>query len=244
MKVNNLSINNNSLETKEQLKKVAKDFESVIINELLKVMRQSVPKEGLVNGGFGEEIFSSMLDNEYSKEIANRGTLKISDIIEKQLNKYVEEGDNDKINQLTNLSNLNRNIGSVVKFQNSFENPVEGNITSKFGMRRNPITNKYQLHEGIDIGATEGTPVKSAMSGVVTFSGESEGYGNLVIIKNGEKETRYAHLSKLNVQKGDNVNSGDLIGEVGSTGNSTGPHLHFEIRINNQPIDPLIMMRK
>ncbi len=132
-----------------------------------------------------------------------------------------------------NLSNISR----------SFKFPVNGIITSKFGMRVDPITKKIRFHEGVDIAAPIGTPVKSVMNGEVIYSGWMRGYGNIVIIKNGNLETKYAHNSELLVKKGDVVRKGRIIAKVGSTGRSTGAHLHFEVVINNKHIDPLKFLK-
>jgi murein DD-endopeptidase MepM/ murein hydrolase activator NlpD len=94
-------------------------------------------------------------------------------------------------------------------------------------------------HHGLDFSVVEGTPVRSTMTGNVVYSGwNDQGYGNLVIVENGNRRTYYAHLSELPVFKGERINQGDVIGLSGNTGNSTGPHLHYEIRINGQAIDP------
>jgi murein DD-endopeptidase MepM/ murein hydrolase activator NlpD len=102
------------------------------------------------------------------------------------------------------------------------------------------LTQEYNPgHHGLDFGVAEGTPVRSTMPGNVVYSGwNDQGYGNLVIIENGSKRTYYAHLSELPVNQGEWINQGDVIGLSGNTGNSTGPHLHYEIRINGQTIDP------
>ncbi|MBO4898028.1 MAG: peptidoglycan DD-metalloendopeptidase family protein [Clostridia bacterium] len=115
-----------------------------------------------------------------------------------------------------------------------FAVPVSGTVTSPFGERWG------RHHDGTDFGAAEGTPVYAADSGTVSFCGVSGGYGNLIIInhKNGY-ETYYGHLSRILVSSGQQVEKGAKIGEVGSTGNSTGPHLHFEIRKNSVPQNPL-----
>jgi murein DD-endopeptidase MepM/ murein hydrolase activator NlpD len=112
--------------------------------------------------------------------------------------------------------------------------PVPGTVTSGFGMRWG------RLHAGIDIAAPEGTPVRAADSGVVIFAGWAGGYGNLVLVAHGGgMVTAYAHLSSVAVGEGASVGRGSTIGAVGSTGHSTGPHLHFEVRINGQPQDPM-----
>ena len=112
--------------------------------------------------------------------------------------------------------------------------PVQGTITSNFGWRWG------SLHQGVDIGAARGTSVLAADSGMVAFVGWNGGYGNLVKIDHGGgKQTWYAHLDRFAVEVGASVNKGDVIGYVGSTGNSTGPHLHFEVRIDGTAKDPL-----
>lgn len=122
--------------------------------------------------------------------------------------------------------------------------PVEGRISSGFGYRRHPITGLRSFHYGIDITANRGVEVQAAGTGVVVFSGWSGGFGNVVIISHGYGyETVYAHNSKLLVSVGDKVNKGDIISKVGTTGNSTGPHLHFEIRIDGEAVDPTGVLR-
>jgi len=111
--------------------------------------------------------------------------------------------------------------------------PVQGTITSKFGWRWG------SFHRGVDIGASSGTPVKAADSGVVRFTGWNGGYGNLVKIDHGGVQTWYAHLSKITVSTGQRVGKGDVIGNVGSTGISSGPHLHFEVHVDGVAKDPL-----
>ena len=116
-------------------------------------------------------------------------------------------------------------------------------ITSHFGYRIDPITGELGGHEGIDIGCWRyysGSNVVSAANGIVTFAGWSGGYGNVVIIDHGGGfETRYAHLNSIHVSQGQEVFAGHTVGTGGSTGKSTGPHLHFETRIDGEPIDPL-----
>ena len=118
--------------------------------------------------------------------------------------------------------------------------PVMGPITSEFGMRVHPITGRYTMHNGLDIGVPSGTPVHAAADGIVYFSGwNSGGYGNLVMIDNGSSiVTMYAHNSALLVSKGQIVSRGEVIAYAGSTGNSTGPHCHFEVRVSGAPQNP------
>ena len=118
--------------------------------------------------------------------------------------------------------------------------PVNGVVTSGFGWRMHPIFHVPKFHTGIDIGAAYGTPVKAADSGSVIFSGWMGGYGNVVVLDHGKGlSTLCAHMSTRSVSQGGGVARGQVIGNVGSTGFSTGPHLHFEVRLNGNPVDPL-----
>ena len=97
-----------------------------------------------------------------------------------------------------------------------------------------------RMHEGIDIGVPEGTPIHAAAAGTVIYAGWESGYGNLVVLDNGGNvATAYAHQSRLAVSMGQPVTQGDVIGYSGCTGHCLGPHLHFEVRINGSPVDPL-----
>jgi murein DD-endopeptidase MepM/ murein hydrolase activator NlpD len=113
-------------------------------------------------------------------------------------------------------------------------------LTSGFGMRVNPVTGIYAEHAGIDLAAPVGTPIMATADGVVGRAGWAGGYGLMVAVENGGgRETRYAHMSRIAVAPGAQVHAGEVLGYVGSTGRSTGPHLHYEMRVNGQPVDPL-----
>lgn len=128
---------------------------------------------------------------------------------------------------------------SSVSRMSSLRWPVQGRVTSAFGWRTQPVTKKSELHQGIDIAAPSGRAVTSAAAGKVTFSGWISGYGNLVTVDHGSGiVTKYAHLSKRSVATGTSVSAGQTIGLVGSTGLSTGPHLHFEVRSDSDPVNP------
>ena len=113
-------------------------------------------------------------------------------------------------------------------------------VSSGYGMRVHPISNDKRAHKGIDYAAPTGTPVRTVGDGVVEFAGTQRGYGNVIEIKHRDnKSTVFAHLSRIGVQKGQKVEQGDVIGAVGTTGFSTGPHLHFEFRVDGEHRDPL-----
>jgi len=118
-------------------------------------------------------------------------------------------------------------------------------ITSGFAMRFHPILQTWRAHLGVDYGAVTGTPVRTVADGVVDFAGVQGGYGNVVIVKHGGNTTTvYAHLSRINVRSGQRVQQGDNLGLVGATGWATGPHLHFEFRVNGAHKDPMTIARQ
>ena len=118
--------------------------------------------------------------------------------------------------------------------------PVSGEITSPYGYRVHPIWGTTIYHSGIDIGVDEGTPVHAADSGVIVWSGWMGGYGYAVVIDHGNGlSTLYGHNSELAVDEGQSVSKGQVVAYAGSTGNSTGPHVHFEVRENGDPVDPM-----
>jgi len=116
--------------------------------------------------------------------------------------------------------------------------PMKGYISSGFGMRNDPITGRWSMHEGIDIIAPRGTPVHATADGRVKFTGIMHGFGKLVVIDHIWFETRYAHLDKILVKRGQRVSRGDVIGTCGRTGKTTGVHLHYEVRVAGKPVNP------
>lgn len=113
-------------------------------------------------------------------------------------------------------------------------------ISSKYGKRKHPIHRVSKHHNGIDLASPKGAHVRVVLGGTVVFAGRYKGYGKLVTVRHEEGYTSlYGHLNEIRVEPGEIVNAGQIVGRVGSTGQATGPHLHFEWRKNNVPIDPL-----
>ncbi len=171
-------------------------------------------------------------------ELANQRAVLQS--IEHEIAHFSDELDafaaeEDRLQQLlVEAQQVGGNAPSILLF------PTQGRITSSFGYRLHPILGYERLHAGVDISAPSGTEIFAAGSGKVIGAGVAGGYGNRIIIDHGGGlATLYAHLSRMSVAVGDSVVAGDLIGYVGSTGLSTGPHLHFETRENGTPVDPL-----
>ncbi len=139
----------------------------------------------------------------------------------------------------SDLRALGGGAGTVVG-TGQFVRPVNGRVSSPFGYRIHPIFHVRKMHTGIDLSAGMGTPIKAADSGTVVQAGWRGGYGKCVVISHGNGvATLYAHQSVILVSVGDTVTRGQVIGKVGSTGYSTGAHLHFEVRVNGSPVDPM-----
>jgi murein DD-endopeptidase MepM/ murein hydrolase activator NlpD len=130
--------------------------------------------------------------------------------------------------------------GNPVPGNGRFKLPVDAPVVSPFGMRFHPILHTWRMHTGVDLGASSGTPIKAAGDGVVISAGWNGGYGNFTLLDHGNGlATGYAHQSQIAVSVGQQVKTGEVIGYVGSTGASTGPHLHWEVRVNGNPVNPM-----
>lgn len=186
-----------------------------------------------------DEIFAQRKGmNEQTGEIANETTSKDYASLVVRIDKAVQE------TQLKEQSviDLWESLSERQSLMNSTPNikPAKGWITSRFGYRVSPFSGKTILHAGLDIAAAPGSPVHAPADGVVVFASYDESYGKLITIDYGYGViTRFGHLSQIYVQAGQRVSKWDVVGAVGNTGRSTGPHLHYEVRINGTPVDPV-----
>ena len=212
----------------EDLKKACKEFEAVFTFQLLKSMRATVQKCDLFHGGQGEEIYQSLLDQELSKNLAGTGEDSIAGMLYNQLkNQLVETDDVQSTDKDHSLEG------------NSPVWPLKTHVSSEFGWRKDPFTGENRFHNGIDLAAKEGEEIRSPLEGRVVFSDFQEGYGNTVVLDHGKGTTTlYAHNSANLVKAGDWVEKGMPIAKVGSTGRSTGPHLHFEVKKSGRQVNP------
>lgn len=176
-------------------------------------------------------------------KIANGYNVKLDNII--KINNFINP--NKIIPGQVIIIPVNRKTKRTMSrhYRLNFIWPVQGRISSPFGWRIHPISNKRQFHTGIDIAIPIASPVYAAAEGVVTYSDWLGGYGRLVIIQHrNNKKTYYAHNIELLVKEGEKVKKGKVIALSGNSGRSTGPHLHFEIRTNNQVEDPMKYLNK
>lgn len=149
---------------------------------------------------------------------------------------------NDSMQQEVELSDLHELMQGQASLLQSTPSvwPSRGWLTSVFGQRASPFTGIRRMHEGIDIASRIGAPAIATADGVVLFTGINGDYGKLIIVDHGFGiTTYYGHLSQIEVKEGDRIKRGDSLGEVGNTGRSTGPHLHYEVRLSGVPVDPM-----
>jgi peptidoglycan hydrolase FlgJ len=243
-----------------QIRRIAVQFEEMLVNSLLK---NAFPEEKEDEDPEDQPLmhFAPVRDFRVrllAQHISDNGGLGYQQIIEQQLMERYFSGEEDT----SRVDNpLNRSLESVpvvttanrgqatearennapaVKAESRIVPPVESGISSDFGWRVDPIDGKTRFHQGVDFDVPSRTPVKSVMSGKVVSSGWEKGYGYMVEVKHADGYTsRYGHNSRLLVREGDKVEAGTVIALSGSTGRSTGPHLHFEIRKGNVALNPV-----
>lgn len=168
-------------------------------------------------------------------DVSDSGSMDL-DNLKKKINYTVET-----VGEIKDYLRVQRNL--YVATPKGF--PVAGSISSSYGYREHPRSGEENFHSGIDISSPPGSPVKATADGIVSFSGWSGGSGNLVVLEHGQGfSTFYAHNRMLGVKVGQKVRRGDTIAYVGSTGNSTGPHVHYEIWKDGKPINPVNYMKR
>jgi len=227
-------------------RQAAKQLEAFFLRQFLAEAR---PDTSVLGGGFAGDTFKDMLDGALADSMAAAGGLGMSGSFETSLGGVPDEP--TAVSALGGPGGLTRHgaPGGLADFgppptalhpsAAGLVRPAVGRYSSGFGMRTDPINHTHSGHFGLDIAAREGTPVVAAMAGTVERAGAAGTYGNLVVLRHADgSETRYAHLSAIAVHRGDQVSAGAPIGAVGTTGRSTGPHLHFEVRRDGRPMDP------
>ncbi len=232
---------------------VAKEFESLFLHQLFKSMRQTIgsSEDSMMNSGMGGEMFTDMLDAEYAKSSASQGGIGLADMVTQQLSGATPTsgtGQHEPRRPQGVSGSAARELGAMrarsayagVDASATMSMPVAGGrVSSNYGMRKLDDDAAARMHKGLDIAAPEGAPIRAALPGTVVHSGWIKGYGKSVIVDHGNGTTTlYGHASELLVDVGQTVSRGAPIARVGSTGHSTGPHLHFEVRHHGESVDP------
>ena len=180
---------------------------------------------------------------------SNNGTLKSDYQLEevhkgliREMHAALENVENEIVStslSQTELNNFFEKQKSILACTPSIK-PVNGWFTSGFGYRVSPFTKRREFHKGVDLATRIGTPIISPADGLVVSAGKQGNYGKMIVINHGHNmKTRYGHLHKYRVKKGDLVKRGEIIGEVGTSGRCTGPHLHYEVLLSGVPVNPL-----
>jgi murein DD-endopeptidase MepM/ murein hydrolase activator NlpD len=239
---------------KEQIRKAAAQFEEFMVGYVYKNMYNSVEKSEFSGNTFAQDIFMNMFIDESVKK-NGMGERGIAAMIVKQSEGKIgshaapslSELDATRADPVTKVSDKavvfakGNDAGqeSLLGDLSAMAKGLNDKMTSGFGVRKHPIYKVDKFHDGVDFAMPMGTPLNAPADGKVLFAGKKGGYGNMVVIDHGQGITSsYAHLSELGVKEGDLINKNRKIGKVGSTGLSTGPHLHFEVRRHGKPVDP------
>lgn len=222
----------------EKSVEAAQQFESYLVEMMIREMRKTLPKGGVFDSEF-MKTFNNMFDHAMADEITAGGGLGFSDALLRSWGQDPGPSQHRIESQRPVWRDVHEHEHAHEGAQLDGQFPVQGALTSRFGRRRHPITGKHSHHKGIDIAAPTGADIQAVRGGTVTIAGDRGGFGKVVVIDHGDGWTStYAHCSELNVQAGQLVSSDDIIAQVGSTGFSTGPHLHFEIHHQGKALDP------
>lgn len=235
----------------------ARQLESFFLRQFLTEAR---PASGMLDGGFAGDTFRDMLDSALADSMSAAGGLGLTATFETALGGEPAPGRAVAAPAagaaLAAAIPISRpalaaaipprpapagGLAAPIELagHGAMMPPASGRFSSRFGVRVDPIDHTRKGHAGLDIAARTGTPVVAALGGTVERAGPAGTYGNLVVVRHPDgSETRYAHLSAISVKVGDQVAIGAPLGAVGTTGRSTGPHLHFEVRRNGRPVDP------
>ncbi|MBF0104835.1 MAG: M23 family metallopeptidase [Deltaproteobacteria bacterium] len=250
-----------ALSGRDKLERAAKNFESFMYGYMFKEMYKSIEKSDVFGESKHQDVFMGLYMDEVTKKagITKNG---IAGQLIKQYEKMLPETNADleninattgditqgvtgAINRLASGAGSEKAIYRIMKDFDHMLGKMEDKFTSGYGMRMHPISGREAFHHGADYGLDMGTDVRLPSDGKVVFAGENGGYGNTVIVDHGYGiNSMYAHLSEIKVKEGDEIHKKALVGTVGSTGVSTGPHLHFEVRKDGKTLDPKHLVSK
>lgn len=248
---------------------VAKEFEAVLLAQVISAMRKTVPESGMLEASANRKMLDGAFDQEVARSLAARGGLGIAEQIVGQIQRQqaLVAPDGQSGTRGSGVSSATQAVGAATTTTSAASPtraagrttaaaraetmtppvgasvsvlPVEGEITSPFGIRSDPFTGEPRFHAGVDVAAPRGSDIRAVADGEVVFSGwRRGGTGRTVEIRHADGlVTSYAHAEKTLVRAGQHVVAGDVLATVGSSGRSSGPHLHFSASRDGQAIDP------
>lgn len=198
---------------------VAREFESMLVTQMISAMRKTVGESGLLPESPQRKVLDGVFDNEMASSLVAAGGLGLAETLAAQIQ-----------DQAARSAAAGGRPALPV---------AGGTVSSGYGMRVDPISGRSQLHAGIDVAAPAGSEIHSVRDGVVVFSGERGAAGQVVEVRNRDGSVAtYAHVAARLAEEGQPVAAGDVVATVGSTGRSTGPHLHFAVRRDGRTVDP------
>ncbi len=235
-----------------QVAELAQQFEAMLMLNMVRQMRQSMLDESEASEGFGATTMQETFDTELSRYLAQAGGVGLAAFMMRTLDARAGEATNSAAAPagpvslaLPAVTAAGAAVAGVSRSTDtpdapaSVELPLASSVTSAYGWRSDPFTGESRFHRGVDLRAAYGTEVPAASGGTIVSAGERGTYGTIVVVRDGAGvETRYAHLSATLVKEGDVIAAGTPIGRVGSSGRSAAPHLHFEVLVNGERVDP------
>jgi murein DD-endopeptidase MepM/ murein hydrolase activator NlpD len=227
------------------VKEVAREFEAMLLAQMIGAMRKTVGDSGLLQASSERKMMDGFFDMEMARSLVDKVDLGLAKQLTGELQrKHGAASDGSDAATATGAIDAAgaapgaAGVAATIA-TGDLLSPIAGRVTSSYGKRSDPFTGAPEFHAGLDLAAPLGTPVRAAASGTVEFSGRRGDAGNLVEIAHADgTRTRYAHLDSTKVQAGETVRAGQVLGAVGSTGRSTGPHLHFAVERAGQLVDP------
>jgi murein DD-endopeptidase MepM/ murein hydrolase activator NlpD len=234
---------------RKSVEEVAREFEAMLLAQMIRQLRETFAasegdEEGREGLGLGDQTMTETIDVELARELSKAGGIGLAEVLGRSMMRATPgmaapaqpAPAGTESPPVPVAISTSSPTGAADK---GLALSLAGTRSSGFGWRRDPFSGAQRFHAGIDLKAAYGAEVPAAASGTVSFAGEQGGYGLTVMVDhpNGT-QTRYAHLSSLAVKPGEEVAKGSLVGRVGSSGRSTGPHLHFEVLVAGRAVDP------
>src|SRR5262245_42785780 len=242
---------------RQQVRRLAQEFEAMLMTEMLREMRRSMIDDDQEEDGFGAGTMTDTTDVELGRSLSRVGGLGLADILTRAFERQYAGSTHGRPAGVEHVADTASMTGSAIAAGTDSADPgdslladagtlssqdlASATISSPFGWRRDPFTGAPRFHAGVDVPIAYGRDVHAAAAGTVVFAGPQGGYGNSVTVDHGDgRQTRYAHLSQQLVRVGDVVAGGQVLGKSGDSGRARGPHLHFEVLVNGKPVDPII----